>query len=127
MAAHQDDELGVLRARAYSLDGDIGDDAEAMQRLRKLESREQPRISAGAQPGDAIPAILRVSASAAISEGLDSKVLGPALHPSVYPRPRWQLPTLWISSVLVAVIITALVSVSMIPRPQIGSDAVGAT
>ena len=121
MRSEPDDELQALRERAYGLKADISDDVAAIRRLLELELREQPLTPvAGDVQGDN-PAV--VSQEPALpSEVIDAPTKAPSRA-----KPRWRMPVIWICSVLVAIIATALVSEAVIQRGQVDPYDVGAT
>ena len=121
MQSQSDDELQTLRERAYGLKADIHDDVAALRRLRELELRDQSLT----------PAVDRIpGGNPAVPPGEPAfPIEVPPATPKAPLRsePRWRWPVLWIASVLLAIIATAIVSESVIQRVQVAPYGVGAT
>ncbi|WP_434812244.1 hypothetical protein [Microbacterium sp. bgisy189] len=116
------DELRALRARAYGPDGDIETDAEALARLHPLES-ERRRAAAPVEPEtpdapvepiiEAVPASIADQPSDAVPEAAASDAAN--VDPALAPRQRLRRRTiwLWVASLVVVAIITAMVTTAI--------------
>ncbi len=86
MGVTVDDELAVLRARAYGADADIRDDPEAMARLRLLEDQERSRRDEKPPLPSSAPERPPLPVSVPVPTGSSSPAHG-AAAPAVTPAP----------------------------------------
>ncbi|WP_409047499.1 hypothetical protein AB2L57_15370 [Microbacterium sp. HA-8] len=138
-------ELRALRARAYGPEADIADDPARLRRLEELEAiARASRYSAGrdepaAEPDPAVPVVAGTSADAggprhrAPEPGWEAEA-GPEPTPSAVQsdatptrgeQRRSRLVIAWVASLVIAVLITAIVTGVVSRRVQADPREVG--
>lgn len=116
MDTHIAAELRVLRERAYGPHADIHRDAAAVRRLRQLEEgalRAEPPES-GPTEHAASERLPHTPPSENAPSSTSHPNPTPALERSVRRTPRLRMPVLWVASVIVAILVTVVISNAVI-------------